>query len=241
MNKKVKAMLLVLCALILVVGSVMGTFAYLTDTKEVVNTFTVGDIKLKLDEAKVDAETGKAVTPAERTADGNPGVKMLPGRVIDKDPTVTVLAGSEESYVRMIVTLNYAKELKEIFGNDFLPQNYVSDWDNAVWQSTGVVGEDTTNNTLTYEFRYVGADHKGSKDGTVKRAVDGAVEKDIVLAPLFKTFTMPGSVTGEQLAKLVTKTNGVIENQFKITVVAHAIQAEGFDTADLAWAAFTAP
>lgn len=110
MNKKVKAMLLVLCALILVVGSVMGTFAYLTDTKEVVNTFTVGSVKITLDEAKVD-EYGNllyktdvadefALTGTELAdrVNGNT-YKLIPGHVYNKDPKVTVVTGSEDSYI----------------------------------------------------------------------------------------------------------------------------------------------
>ena len=40
--------------MLLVAASVMGTMAYLTSKDEVKNTFTVGNIKINLDEAKVD-------------------------------------------------------------------------------------------------------------------------------------------------------------------------------------------
>ena len=52
-----KAILLVLCVILLVVASVMGTLAYLTDTEAVTNTFTVGKVGITLDETDVD-ETG---------------------------------------------------------------------------------------------------------------------------------------------------------------------------------------
>ena len=66
-----------------------------------------------------------------------------------------------------------------------------------------------------------------------------ATSSDKQLEPLFKSFTIPGAITNEQLATLVTKdAAGNITDQFTITVVAHAIQADGFDTADLAWGGF---
>ena len=60
MKKTSKALLLTICAVLLVAASVMGTMAYLTSADEVKNTFTVGKVAIKQDEAKVDAN-GKDV------------------------------------------------------------------------------------------------------------------------------------------------------------------------------------
>ena len=69
------ALTLVLC---LAVG---GTLAYLTaKTDPVTNTFTAGDVNITLEETKKD-------------------FKMVPGSEIDKDPKVTVVAGSEDCYL----------------------------------------------------------------------------------------------------------------------------------------------
>lgn len=82
MKKFMKALALVACAAILVAGSVAATFAYLTTKTETIgNTFTAGDIRISL------AETTQA------------SYKMVPGTSIDKDPTVTVEAGSEKCYL----------------------------------------------------------------------------------------------------------------------------------------------
>lgn len=222
MNKKVKALLLVLCALILVVGSVMGTFAYLTDTKEVQNTFTVGNVYISLDEAVLNAESGK--TTGTRAEAGNTNVKLIPGRSIDKDPTVTVKANSEACYVRMLVTVSYATELKAIFPSFALTT--LADIDDS-WTFAGPVKEDTQANTLTYEYRY---------NNAVAKA-----DTDTKLDALFSAVTLPGTVTNEQISTLVTKdANGNITNQLKITVVAHAIQAEGFADEAAAWTEFPA-
>lgn len=45
MKTRSKALLLTLCAVLLVAASVLGTMAYLTSTDEVTNTFTVGQVR----------------------------------------------------------------------------------------------------------------------------------------------------------------------------------------------------
>ena len=211
--KKSKPLVLALCAVLLVVSTILGTVAYLQDTATVVNTFTVGNVHLKLDEAVVDE---KGEPTGGRTETGN-AYHLLPGETYTKDPTVTVLKGSEESYVRMLVTINCYDELATIFGDPFLPQYFVEGWDNAVWVSTQAIDKDASANTATYEFRYF---------ETVKPQKD----TDLVLDALFDTITVPNTMTGEQLATIA---------DLEITVEAHAIQATGFANADEAWTAFS--
>ena len=226
-----KAILTVLCVCLVVLASVMGTLAYLTDDDAVTNTFTVGDVKINLDEAPVD-ENGKA-TDADRVKEND--YHLMPGQTYDKDPTVTVLKGSEETYVRMLVTFTYSSQLDAIFAPTGAQMTSIfGGYDPANWQLIDDV-EDAAANTRTYEFRYVGSKDQGSKAGTVAKAEDG----DIVLDDLFETITVPGFVDNDQLASLVTlNEDGEIVDQFKIHVEAHAIQAAGFDSADEAWAAF---
>lgn len=83
-----------LLALVLVLGcAVGGTIAWLTaETAPVVNTFTVGDINIDL-------------TETYNTDTDNDGVKdawqaqLIPGFSYDKDPEVSVEAGSEDCYL----------------------------------------------------------------------------------------------------------------------------------------------
>lgn len=209
-----KKILAVLCVAALAVVSVLGTLAYLTSQDSVTNTFTVGEVQIKLDETAVD-EYGKSVDGAGRVKDNE--YKLIPGSTYVKDPTVTVLAGSEESYVRMFVTINKADELKAIFGADFLPQNYVEGWDADVWVPKSI---SESEGTLTYEFWY---------NGTVDGFNDAGEAADVVLPALFKKFTLPGIVTGDQLKTL---------EDLKIEVVGHAIQAANFADAAEAWEGF---
>lgn len=208
-----KPLVLALCAVLLVTAVIFGTVAYLKDSAEVVNTFTMGNVHLKLDEAVVD-ENGDPT--GNRTETGNQ-YHLIPGKTYTKDPTVTVLKGSEKAYVRMLVTVNCYDELTTIFGDPFLPQYFVEGWDNTAWRTTGVISKDENANTATYEFRYF-------------ETVKPEKNVDLVLDPLFDTLTVPSSMTGEQLKTI---------DDLEITIEAHAIQATGFANADEAWNAFS--
>lgn len=210
--KKTKPLVLALCAVLLVAGAILGTVAYLQDTAEVVNTFTVGNVHLKLDEAVVNE---KGEPTGGRTETGN-AYHLIPGQTYTKDPTVTVLKGSEESYVRMMLTLNCASELDAIFApNGAVLTEIFKGYDANNWNYVGVTrGND---NTITYEFRY-------------KEKVTPEKDADLVLDALFDSVTVPNTMTGAQLETIA---------DLEISVEAHAIQAAGFNTADEAWAAFS--
>lgn len=96
MKTKSKALLMTLCAVLLVAASVLGTMAYLTSTDKVTNTFTIGKITITLDEAQVDAD-GKAQTNVPRVKENS--YKLMPGHAYDKDPTVHVKKDSEDAYI----------------------------------------------------------------------------------------------------------------------------------------------
>ncbi len=212
MKTRCKALLLSLCAVLLVTVSVLGTMAYLTDKDQVVNSFTVGSVNIRLDEAKANPD-GTLVANADRVKENS--YKLLPGHTYNKDPMVTVLEGSEPSYVKMTVTFTKASELDAIFAPDGADMTSIfNGYDAANWLYKGNT-KDAAANTRTYEFWY-------------KETVD-ALDADVALDALFDSITVPGSITKEQLATIKDMT---------ITVNAYAIQADGFDTAEKAWAAF---
>ena len=212
MKTRSKALLLTLCAVLLVAASVLGTMAYLTSTDKVTNTFTVGSVAIKLDEAQANPD-GTLVEDAGRVKANS--YKLLPGHTYNKDPMVTVIKGSEPSYVKMTVTFSKANELDVIFApNGATLTGIFNGYDAANWIYKGNT-KDAATNTRTYEFWY-------------KEAV-GAPVDDVALDALFDSFTVPDSVTKEQLATIEGMT---------ITVNAYAIQADGFANAEAAWAAF---
>lgn len=93
MKTKSKALLMTLCAVLLVAASVLGTMAYLTSQDSVTNTFSIGKIAITLDEKDVDSST----PGAER--DKANAYHLLPGQTYIKDPTVHVKGDSEDAYI----------------------------------------------------------------------------------------------------------------------------------------------
>ena len=210
-----KKLLIMSVAMVLVCAFAVGmTIAYLTSTDEVVNTFTVGNVQIKLDEAKVDPD-GTIVPNVDRVKANS--YKLIPGHTYNKDPMVTVLRGSESSYIKMTVTFSKSAELDAIFapnGADLM--SIFKGYDSNNWIYKGNT-KDTTANTRTYEFWY-------------KEAV-AAPDGNVPLDALFDSITVPGTITNAQLATIADMT---------ITVNAYAIQADGFADADAAWAAYPA-
>ena len=223
MKTKSKALLLTLCAVLLVAASVMGTMAYLTSTDKVENTFTVGKVAIKLDEAKVTTD-GKPVEGAARVAENS--YKLMPGHTYTKDPTIHVDAASEDCFIRAKVTLTNAKEWIAIATKyaDNKVENIIKGTDDNIWW-VSQPAVDNDKNTVTYTFVYKNESHN---DELGKRIWTSADSTDLVL---FNEIAIPGGLTNEEL-------KGV--GSSKITVVAEAIQADGFETEAAAWAAFDA-
>lgn len=223
MKTKSKALLLTLCAVLLVTASVLGTMAFLTSTASVENTFTVGSVKITLDEAKVTTD-GKPVEGVARVA-GN-SYKLMPGHTYTKDPTIHVDAASEDCFIRAKVTLTNAKEWIAIATKyaDNKVENIIKGTDDNIWWVSQPAVDETAN-TVTYTFVYKNESHT---DELGKRIWTSTDSKDLVL---FNEIAIPGGLTNDEL-------KGV--GSSKITVVAEAIQADGFETEAAAWAAFDA-
>lgn len=128
MKKKI-----VICALsiaVIICCAVGGTFAWLTtQTGEVRNTFTIGNIDITL---------------AETTSD----FKMIPGETITKDPVVTVKANSEACWLFVKVT-----ESDNL--DDFITYTVDSGWtaltgvSGVYYREVAAVSADTSFDVLT--------------------------------------------------------------------------------------------
>ena len=246
-NTKFRRILVLLaCAVLLVSLSVGATLAYLTSTTQTVkNTFTVGKVNITLDEVKLN-ENGEIEyeeddgETAIRTKEGNTEVHLLPGRNIPKDPTVTVLAGSEDCYVRVKVTVDVSegykptdegtndttswddefREWAEHFAGMYIRNDGDSGFNTTDW-NVGAPSVDTKESTITYILTY-----KDDSTGNEK------VEKSTSDEELPAVFTHVGVGMYQDNADLA-KLKGM-----KINVVAEAIQADGFKDATAAWEAF---
>lgn len=221
--------LVTLMSMVLVAAVSMGaTLAYLTDKDSNTNTFTVGDVDITLDETDVDdTKTDIEENVTEDGRDKANAYHLLPGQSYVKDPRVTVLANSEDSYIRMIVEVEGMNELKAAFPKEgdtakyyanevFLLQYLVDGWNETTWVFVDNYKENSDGTVGTYEFRY--------------KEVVKKDEANQNLEPLFTHVVIPGEIDNDHLAHLAN---------VKIVAKAHAIQATGFDNADAAWAVFT--
>lgn len=103
MKKKLTAVALVVCMLaIMLVGA---SLAYFTDTEAKTNTFTMGKVDIELTEPNWDNKTPN-------------GAKLMPGTVIDKDPTITAVEKSEDAYLFLDVIFNKYNSLFWVMAAD---------------------------------------------------------------------------------------------------------------------------
>ena len=221
MKKKIFA--LMLCIAMLAIAVVGGTLAYFTDDDDVTNTFTMGNVAISLDEAKVERPEGEDVWEAtdERVKE-NEYEGVYPGAVLPKDPTVHN-EGTYGAYVRAKVIVNFnalagLQESGKLFANGVDDSDLTAivniDTENWTFEAMEFPTEDPT--ALIYSYRY-NTELAAGADTT----------------PLFTEVSIPGFVSNEVVTKY-----GL--GEFQIKVIAEAIQADGFADADAAWAAFSA-
>ena len=186
MKKKIMAAALAICMMAtLVVGM---SLAYFTDTDSKTNTFTVGNVDITLTEPSWLGDTSEDA------------VRLIPGKTIAKDPTITVAQGSQTAYTFMKVELSA----------DFL--ELITDWATAqqVTDPKAVIGAWFTSATSP-KIMAMGSDYVILGVLSPKAAGDSVKYFDAV--------TVPGTVTQDMI-----KANGT----YTINITAYAIQAEGF-------------
>lgn len=159
---KKKSLALVLALAMIVVCVVGGTLAWLIDkTDPVTNTFTYGDIDITLAET-----TGTSY-------------KMIPGYTIDKNPKVTVLAGSEKCYL-------FVKVDKSANFDKFMTYTIATDW-TALTGVDGVYYRIVDASATNQEFGVLKDDQVIVKDNVTKADMDG-LKANVATQPTL-TFT----------------------------------------------------
>lgn len=205
---KKRYLLIIFCTLIISIFSVGLTVTFMTDRKKDENVFTIGSVSIALTESKVD-ELGNVIGNEKSN---NNTYHLMPGYTYTKDPTIIVEEGSEDSYVRILVTINSIVELKGLYGEDFVLEDIYSNW-GIKWILTNK--KTNSDGTITFEYRY-------------KDVVNG-LNGEKKLEPLFTNFTIPASATVGELENLAN---------YKIIIKGQAIQKSGFTTDKEAWQAF---
>ncbi len=206
MKTKSKAVVLTLCAVLLVVASVMGTMAYLTSKDDVTNTFTVGKVKLTLDETKVDEYGEKDLDSAGSEVSGATSAakvqantyNLVPGHTYKKDPTVHVEKDSEDCYVFVEVENGLASFEKE--------------------GDTTIATQITTTNGWTQLTDKNGKDVAGVYYKSVSKSTS---DQDLTV---FSNFTLANDANSKEGWADLASAN--------IKVTAYAIQQDGFVASD---------
>ena len=214
MKKKILA--LSMCIALAAIAIVGASLAYFTDTKTAKNTFTMGNVQIKLDEANINDLEGDRVTSNE--------YNVYPGAVVTKDPIVHNI-GKNGAYIRATVNVSnwmnlvgaYYPDFKETFPNDGYKAalNLLVGELGEGWSVVGVEAGDVF--TI------------GQFDAKFILKYDGVLASGADTTAMFQTVTIPAGID-----------NANADSFDEVKVVAQAIQADGFTTWDAAFAAFDA-
>ena len=214
MKKKILA--LSMCIALAAIAIVGASLAYFTDTKTATNTFTMGNVKIKLDETNVNDPKGDRVTSNE--------YNVYPGAVVTKDPIVHNI-GKNGAYIRATVNVSnwmnlaaaYYPDFKETFPND----GYKA----ALNLLVGELGEGWS----VVDVKAGDVFTTGQFDAKFILKYDGVLAAEADTTAMFQTITIPTGID-----------NANADSFDEVKVVAQAIQADGFDTWEAAFAAFDA-
>ena len=215
MTKK-RFVAILLCVTLVALAAIGATFAYLTDTKTVDNTFTMGNVAIKLDETNVNDPTGDRVT--------SNAYNVYPGAVVTKDPIVHN-TGKNAAYIRATVNVSNWMNLCAAYypesGFEFTKPGYEKSLELLVgtlgegWSVVGV----TRGDTFTI----------GQFDAKFILKYDGKLAAGENTTAMFQTVTIPAGID-----------NANTDSFKEVKVVAQAIQADGFDTWEKAFEAYDA-
>ena len=215
MTKK-RFVAILLCMTLVALAAIGATFAYLTDSKTVNNTFTMGNVAIKLDETNVNDPTGDRVT--------SNAYNVYPGAVVTKDPIVHN-TGKNAAYIRATVNVSnwmnlvgaYYPDFKYTFGQEGYKAalNLLVGELGEGWSVVGVEAGDTF--TI------------GQFDAKFILKYDGKLAAKADTTAMFQTVTIPAGID-----------NANTDSFKEVKVVAQAIQADGFDTWEAAFAAYDA-
>lgn len=219
MTKK-RFVAILLCVTLVALAAIGATFAYLTDSKTVKNTFTVGDVKIKLDDTNVNAPEGDRVTSNT--------YNVYPGAVVTKDPIVHN-TGKNGAYVRAVVTIEDGMNWLGLYNENVwtAPQEAAF---NAMINNT--LGEGWELVDIAYDMS--GPNHPTS-DFVATLKYTKVLEAGKDTTAMFSQIAFPTKLTGKDVTTRIGQ-NG----EFGINVVAQAIQADGFENWVDAFAAYDA-
>lgn len=216
-------MILALCSMaavvVIVVTSVLGTVAYLTSSAAVSNVFTIGNVSMTLTESKVNPN-GTLYDAGATQVDTNT-YHLVPDTTYVKDPKITITAGSENSFLFVLVR----NDLEGIAANtaehpSIAVQLARNGWAKYTKASTGWV--------YVYVGHNNGVSNVPDEDAALSAVTSFNYAAEAVQPGeyyLFKEFTIGHNANVSNYGAA------------KITITAVAIQNSGFNSIDEAWEA----
>lgn len=214
MKKKILA--LSMCIALAAIAIVGASLAYFTDTKTATNTFTMGNVKIELDETDIKNPEGDRVT--------SNAYDVYPGAVVTKDPIVHN-TGKNGAYIRATVNVSNWMNLVGAYYPDFKPTFPNADYKAALNLLVGELGEGwSVVDVVAGDVFTI-----GQFDAKFILKYDGVLASGADTTAMFQTVTIPTGID-----------NANADSFDEVKVVAQAIQADGFDTWEEAFAAFDA-
>lgn len=237
MKTKSKALLLALCAVLLVVASVLTTLAFLTDTDSVDNVFTVGNVKIGdnlqkgIDEALVN-ENGQ---PLKQSEEKDPTTGEYTYTVVEKDQATRV----QENEYKLQPGKTYVKDPTIHVASSSDPCFLFVKVENGLVQT--IDGDTVAIEAASVEGGYQNIEDQMAALGWAKVEDDKIVDGIYAYIGTDEGATLPVQVAGGSNPvvfnefKVGSDVNGTTLDQFankKIVVTAYAVQASGFEGQD---------
>lgn len=254
MTKK-RFVAILLCVTLVALAAIGATFAYLTSTDSVTNTFTVGNVKIDLIESRLHREN--AGIPNGETSDselwsnvnkegtGNTskykaGDTFYTDAQIEADAAeykcenVKLLPG--ESYHKMPYVKNIGTEDAYIRIRVMIP----ADLDTAILNSSMYTSSAMLKKEFTMAYDNSGTvEREGVKYNVYTfTRIDPLAAGAMTYWNVWGTIHMDPDTTGEELAKFFGEGKAYANGVFPVLVEADGIQADGFADAAAAWKAF---
>lgn len=213
-----------LCIGLIASLAIGGTLSFLTDTEEVTNHFTIGDLDITISEPSWKDED----TP-DRPGDGK---KLIPGDSREKDPTITSVVG--DSYMRVIVTI------RDKDGNAITDKERLDKILQTIYYADPILDKKqkyslsqlSTYNTVNSDFTLI-KDKSSSADNTtgIYCYNYNSVLKERESVKFFTNIVVPTDWNQNDLKML---------GSYQIEIYAQAIQSENFSSSDDAFRALDA-
>lgn len=255
MKKKITAIFL--CVALVAIAIVGASLAYFTDTKQATNTFTVGNVKIKLLESSLHREnagiangttsTSQLWSDVAKEGSGNTskykaGDTFYTDAQIEENAAVYTCENVQlipgRSYHKMPYVKNVGKNDAYIRIRVMIP----ADLDTAVLNSSMYTSSAMDKKEFTMAVDQTGTVEREGRKYNVYTftRIDPLAPGEMTYWNVWGTIHMDTTVTSAQSEALFGADGPYPNGVFPVLVEADAIQSEGFANATAAWTAFAA-